>query len=78
MDDMFVDPQVKHLGVVSPIETGDSRGTIKVLSQPFTLSRTPSKMVLPPPERGQHSDAILKDFGFSKKEITALKKKGVI
>ena len=78
IDKMFADPQVKHLDVVEHIESGDSRGTLHLLGQPVRLSRTPSKIVTPPPERGQHNEEVLREFGFSKKEITALKKAGVI
>jgi crotonobetainyl-CoA:carnitine CoA-transferase CaiB-like acyl-CoA transferase len=38
------------------------------------LSRTPSRFAAPPPELGQHTDAVLKEFGFSKREIAALHK----
>jgi crotonobetainyl-CoA:carnitine CoA-transferase CaiB-like acyl-CoA transferase len=78
IDKMFADPQVQHLGVVEDIESGDSRGTLHLLAQPVRLSRTPSKVVAPPPERGEHNEDVLREFGFSKKEITALKKAGVI
>jgi len=78
VDKMFADPQVKHLSVVEDIESGDARGTLHLLAQPVRLSRTPSKVVAPPPERGQHNDEVLREFGFSKKEIADLKKAGVI
>jgi formyl-CoA transferase len=42
--------------------------------QPMTLSRTPSKLVAPTPKLGQHTDAVLKEFGFSAKDIAALHK----
>jgi formyl-CoA transferase len=38
------------------------------------LSRTPSRLVARPPELGEHTGAILKEFGFSKKDIAALHK----
>ena len=78
IDKMFADPQVKHLDVVEHIDSGDDRGTLHLLAQPVRLSRTPSTVVAPPPERGQHNDEVLREFGFSKKDITALKKAGVI
>ena len=40
----------------------------------MTLSRTPSKLVARPPELGEHTDAVLKEFGFSAKDIAALRK----
>jgi formyl-CoA transferase len=42
--------------------------------QPMSLSRTPSKLKAPPPGLGEHTDAVLKEFGFSAKEIAALRK----
>jgi crotonobetainyl-CoA:carnitine CoA-transferase CaiB-like acyl-CoA transferase len=38
----------------------------------MTLSRTPSKLVAMPPTLGEHTDQVLKEFGFSAKEIAAL------
>jgi crotonobetainyl-CoA:carnitine CoA-transferase CaiB-like acyl-CoA transferase len=73
---MFGDAQVKHLGMVNEIETKDRRGTLKVVRQPVRLSRTPSKTVVAPPERGQSTKAILKEFGYSAAEIKDLAKKG--
>ena len=32
----------------------------------------------PTPERGQHTDAVLAEFGFSAEEIAALRRKGVV
>jgi crotonobetainyl-CoA:carnitine CoA-transferase CaiB-like acyl-CoA transferase len=78
MKAVFSDPQVRHLKLADTVEANDSRGTVHVISQPFTLSRTPSKTALPPPERGQHTDAILREHGFSKSEIAALRTHGVV
>ncbi len=78
IDKVFADPQVQHLDVVQHIETGDSRGTVHVLAQPVHLSRTPSKLVAPPPERGQHNEEVLREAGLSKKEIAELKKAGIV
>jgi crotonobetainyl-CoA:carnitine CoA-transferase CaiB-like acyl-CoA transferase len=44
----------------------------------MSLSRTPSKFVAPPPSLGEHSEAVLKEFGFSTKEIAALRKANAI
>ncbi len=78
MDQVFSDPQVQHLELVDTIDSKDSRGMVKLVRQPVRLSRTPSKTVLPPPERGQHSAKILKDFGFTGDEIKALRAGGVV
>jgi crotonobetainyl-CoA:carnitine CoA-transferase CaiB-like acyl-CoA transferase len=78
MDQVFADPQVKHLHMSRAIDSGDDRGTQHFVAQPMTLSRTPSRMELPPPTRGQHTDEVLRDFGFSGDEIAELRKKQVV
>ena len=78
MDQVFADPQVQHLGLVHVVDSKDSRGMVKVVRQPVRLSRTPSKTVTAPPERGQHSAKILKEFGFSADEIRTLKANGIL
>ena len=47
---------------------------LKLVGQPFTLSRTPSKIAARPPALGEHTDEVLKEFGFKPKEIAALRK----
>jgi formyl-CoA transferase len=74
---MFADPQVEHLGIVRSIKKKDG-DTLRVVGQPVKLSRTPSKVMAPPPELGQHTDEVLKEFGFSAKEIAALRRSNVI
>ena len=75
IDQMFDDPQVKHLGLAVPVPTDSQDGRpLTVVAQPFTMSRTPSKMVAPPPDVGEHNDEVLKEFGFSAQEIEELRK----
>ena len=75
IDQMFDDPQVKHLGLAAPVPTGSQDGRpLTVVAQPFSMSRTPSKMVAPPPDFGEHNDEVLKEFGFSTQEIDGLRK----
>ena len=77
IDEMFADPQVQHLGIVKEIDAGD-RGMQQVMRQPITLSRTPSEIVAPTPERGEHTDQVLAEFGFSEKDIAALRQANAI
>src|SRR3981081_1373321 len=70
MDEVFADPQVQHLGMAAPVQHG-SLGDIAVVNQPVKLSRTPSQMVRPTPEKGEHTDEVLKEYGYDDKSIAA-------
>ena len=77
IDQVFADPQVRHLGIAQPVR-GRGRQPLRLLGQPVSLSRTRSRLAAPPPERGEHTDAVLKEFGFSKQQIAALRKAGAV
>ena len=47
-------------------------GVAEFVGQPFALSRTPSKVAVTPPKQGEHTDEVLKEFGFADAEIAAL------
>lgn len=73
IDQVFADEQVKHLGIAQSTPKKDG-SPLHVVGQPFVLSRTNSKIVARPPELGEHTDEVLKEFGFSASEIDALRK----
>jgi crotonobetainyl-CoA:carnitine CoA-transferase CaiB-like acyl-CoA transferase len=77
MDEVFADPQVRHLEPYDEIDAAKGPKT-KFLAQPVRLSRTPSKGTVRPPEIGEHTDEILKEFGYSDADIAGLRARGVI
>lgn len=77
IDQAFADPQVRHLGIAQHVKS-PALGDITLVGQPFTLSRTPSRLVAGAPEYGEHTDAILVEFGYSKDDILHLRDAGVI
>jgi crotonobetainyl-CoA:carnitine CoA-transferase CaiB-like acyl-CoA transferase len=77
IDEMFDDPQVKHLEMAKEVDAGD-RGVQRVVRQPVSLSRTPSRIAAPTPHRGQHTDEILKEFGFNDDEVTKLRRHNAV
>jgi formyl-CoA transferase len=77
IDQTFADPQVRHLGVAQEVDS-PKLGSIKLVGQPFTLSRTPSRLVSSAPEYGEHTDAILTEFGYSSEDIARFRQAGTI
>ncbi|MCC8969603.1 crotonobetainyl-CoA:carnitine CoA-transferase CaiB-like acyl-CoA transferase [Bradyrhizobium sp. USDA 4524] len=77
IDQMFEDAQVKHLGIAQDVPNDEDR-PIRLVGQPVTLSRTPSKMVVRPPEFGEQTDEVLKEFGFGSDEIAKLRDAKVV
>jgi formyl-CoA transferase len=77
IDQVFADPQVKHLGIAQDGVKPDGKKQTFV-GQPVSLSRTPSKIASTPPEQGQHTDEVLKEFGFAESEIAELHKAKVV
>jgi formyl-CoA transferase len=77
IDQMFADAQVEHLGIAQDVPNPEGRH-IRLVGQPMTLSRTPSKMVARPPEFGEQTDEVLAEFGFSADEIGELKQKKIV
>jgi crotonobetainyl-CoA:carnitine CoA-transferase CaiB-like acyl-CoA transferase len=78
MDEMFADPQVQHLKPYDELDSPAKGPKTKYLAQPVRLSRTPSKTTTNPPEVGQHTDEILKEFGYDDAAIAGLRQRGVI
>jgi crotonobetainyl-CoA:carnitine CoA-transferase CaiB-like acyl-CoA transferase len=77
IDQMFDDAQVKHLGIAQDVPNAENRH-IRLVGQPVTLSRTPSKMVARPPEFGEQTEEVLTEFGFDADEIAELRRAKVV
>jgi formyl-CoA transferase len=77
IDQTFEDAQVKHLGIAQDVPNDQNR-KIRLVAQPVTLSRTPSKLAARPPEFGEQTDEILGEFGFSTGEVAELRQAKVV
>ena len=71
IDQVFADPQVQHLGMAAAGTRPDGSEQLFV-AQPFSMSRTKTRIAATPPKQGQHTDEVLKEFGFADNEIAAL------
>jgi formyl-CoA transferase len=77
VDEVFADPQVKHLGVATTVEH-PKFGRQQILANAATLSRTPAKVVAPTPEIGEHTDEVLKELNYNAAEVAKLREGGVV
>jgi formyl-CoA transferase len=77
IDQTFADLQVRHLGLAQDVDS-PALGSIKLVGQPVTLSRTPSRLVSSAPEYGEHTDEILTEFGYSSEDIARFRQAGTI
>jgi crotonobetainyl-CoA:carnitine CoA-transferase CaiB-like acyl-CoA transferase len=77
IDQVFDDPQIRHLGMAQPVRSHE-RGDTELVGQPVSLSRTPSRIRTPPPLMGEHTEEILADLGYDDARIAELRGAGVI
>jgi len=77
MDEVFADPQVRHLGMAAPVQHG-SLGKVEVVNQAVKLNRTPSHIARPTPEKGEHTEEILKEYGYDDKAIAEFRARKIV
>jgi crotonobetainyl-CoA:carnitine CoA-transferase CaiB-like acyl-CoA transferase len=73
IDQVFADPQVKHLGMSTPM--GENT---QVVASAINFSGLSRGIRLPTPEAGADTDDVLRGVGYSDAEIGALREKGVV
>jgi crotonobetainyl-CoA:carnitine CoA-transferase CaiB-like acyl-CoA transferase len=76
MDEVFQEPQVQHLGMVQDVVSA-RLGPQRLVGQPMTLERTPSRIARAAPKRGEHTEEVLGELGLAPEAIGALKSRGV-
>lgn len=77
MDQVFADPQVKHLGMAQLV-THKELGEIALVNQAIKLSRTPAKLETAIGALGADTDAVLAELGRTPEQIAALHEQGVV
>ena len=68
IDEVFNDPQVKHLQMASPVHHPEL-GDISLVAQPVTLSDAPFRIRSATPKLGEHTDEVLGAIGYTDDEI---------
>jgi formyl-CoA transferase len=75
IDRTFADPQVRHTAIAQSVEEAES---LTLVGQPVTLTRTPSRLRVAAPGRGQHTDEILGEAGYGTNEIADLRRRHIV
>ena len=76
-DEVFADPQVRHLGLVCEMEQ-PGYGPVRMLSAPFRVSGPGPSVRRPAPLPGEHTAEVLEELGLPRAEIDRLAGAGTI
>ena len=78
MDEMFADPQVRHVEMAVPVDHA-RLGRFEIVGQGGQSSHaTPSAIRTATAELGEHNEEILAELGYSGAEIAAMRAAGAI
>ncbi len=71
LDEVFADPHVRARGMIAEVEHPEF-GTVRQVGVGPKLSDTPGSVRSTAPKRGEHTEEILREAGYSGEEIGAL------
>jgi formyl-CoA transferase len=77
MDEVFADPQVRHLGMAAAVQHS-ALGKIEVVNQAIKLSRTPGQIARPTPEKGEHTEEVLREYGYDDRSIAEFRARKIV
>src|SRR6202453_3260245 len=77
IDQVFADPQVKHLGMARPMAS-PVVGTKEVVASAINISGFSKDIRIPTPDADTSTDEVLHSVGYSDAEIADMRKKGAI
>jgi crotonobetainyl-CoA:carnitine CoA-transferase CaiB-like acyl-CoA transferase len=77
VDQVFADPQVKHLKMAAPTSSR-RRGDFHLVASPLNMEGVPKAIRSATPEMGQHTEEILRSIGYGDTDIEGMRAKGVI
>ncbi|MBM3944953.1 MAG: CoA transferase, partial [SAR202 cluster bacterium] len=74
---VYADPQVQARRMMETLHHPKA-GDIKTLGIPVKLSDTPGTIRRPAPLLGQHTDEVLREFGYSDGDLKRLRESGAV
>ncbi|MBV9812258.1 MAG: CoA transferase [Acetobacteraceae bacterium] len=77
IDQVFADPQVQHLRMAREV-VHPRLGREALVASPINLSGVPKEIRTATPERGEHTEEILRAYGYEESEIGMLRAQGIL
>ncbi|HNJ08548.1 MAG TPA: CaiB/BaiF CoA-transferase family protein [Plasticicumulans sp.] len=78
LDQVFADAQVQHRQMRVELPHAQA-GTVALVGSPLKLSATPVEYHLPPPQLGEHTDAVLAErLGYTADDLARLRAAGIV
>jgi crotonobetainyl-CoA:carnitine CoA-transferase CaiB-like acyl-CoA transferase len=75
--EMFEDPHAQARGMIPTVEHA-KLGPVRTLGLPIKLSETPGEVATGAPLFGQHTEEVLKEYGFDTDEIASFAEEGAV
>jgi crotonobetainyl-CoA:carnitine CoA-transferase CaiB-like acyl-CoA transferase len=76
-EDLVEDAQVLHNEMLIAVDS-PAAGPLTLVGHPGKLSATPAGVRYPPPQVGEHTDEVLREFGLGSQRIQELRQQGAI
>ena len=77
IDQVFADPQVKHMGLATPVDH-PRLGRTELVASPVNIEGVSKAIRTPTPEKGEHTASVLASLGYSETEIAGLRDAGAL
>jgi crotonobetainyl-CoA:carnitine CoA-transferase CaiB-like acyl-CoA transferase len=75
--DAFKDEQARAVDMVATVDD-PVLGRLEQVGVPIKFEKTPGNIAGPAPLKGQHTDAVLRDIGYSESEVAILRGDGIV
>ncbi len=78
LDEVLTDPQIAARRILEEVRYPGGSKPVPLTTTAVRLSQTPGEIRHPAPTPGQHTDAVLRELGFTDEEIAAFRKENAI